>query len=314
MELLGEAAHLEEGSDAGFEVRLVVVETAGDRNTDQPLHAFGGQGVFVKEVQAAVLRGDADVAVHSAKDLPAAPELVPEGLVIAAFPERADPRDLLVGGTLDDLPTGATVATGSVRRRAQLANFRPDLTFTDLRGNLATRLNTVGQGDVVAVVVAKAAVDRLGWKPPAGVVTEVLDPLVMVPQVGQGALAVECRTDDQVTRSSLAAIDDAVVRRAVTAERAYLAALGGGCTLPVGAYAQVVPQVFENVGTPADLTLTAVLASDDGRVVLRRTERGSDPETLGRDVAGSLLGECGGTSLRQWSDGESGGGPVANVL
>ncbi len=144
------------------DVTLVIVETAGDRNTDVPLHALGGQGVFVKEVQAAVLRGDADAAVHSAKDLPAAPGLSPDGLVLAAFPERADPRDLLVGGRLDDLPPGSTVATGSVRRRTQLANLRPDLTFTDLRGNLGTRLAAVGQGNVVAVVVAKAGSGPIG--------------------------------------------------------------------------------------------------------------------------------------------------------
>jgi hydroxymethylbilane synthase len=287
-----------DGSDAA-EVTLVIVETTGDRHTTVPLHTLGGQGVFVKEVQAAVLRGEADAAVHSAKDLPAAPELSAEGLVLAAFPERADPRDLLVGGHWDTLPPGATVATGSVRRRTQLANLRPDLTYTDLRGNMATRLATAGRRDVVAVIVAQAAVDRLGWEPPDGVDTEVLDRMLMVPQVGQGALAVECRTDDEATRARLSAIDDAAVRRAVTAERAYLAALGGGCTLPVGAYAELVS---DHPGS--DVELTAILASEDGRVVLRHTAAGNDPEQLGADVARYLLVDCGGTALGSWGDGE----------
>ena len=175
---------------------LVVVETIGDRRTDLPLEQLGGQGVFVKEVQAAVVRGEADAAVHSAKDLPSSVELSVPDLVLAAMPERGDPRDVLVGGGLDSLPTGSVVATGSARRRVQLANLRPDLTFTGLRGNLATRLATVGVGDVAAVVVAKAAIDRLDWSPPEGLVVEVLAPELMVPQVGQGALAIECRADD----------------------------------------------------------------------------------------------------------------------
>jgi hydroxymethylbilane synthase len=290
-------AHRDASAAAG--VTLVIVETTGDRNTDVPLHTLGGQGVFVKEVQAAVLRGEADAAVHSAKDLPAAPDLAPEGLVLAAFPERADPRDLLVGGHWDTLPPGATVATGSVRRRTQLANLRPDLTFTGLRGNMETRLATAGRRGVVAVIVAKAATDRLGWEPPDGVDTEVLDRGLMVPQVAQGALAVECRTDDRSTRVRLSAIDDAVVRRTVTAERAYLAALGGGCTLPVGAYAE---PVSDQPGS--DVELTAILASEDGRVVLRHTARGDDPELLGADVARYLLDDCGGTALGSWGDGE----------
>jgi hydroxymethylbilane synthase len=286
-------------ASAALEVTLVTVETTGDKSTAVPLHALGGQGIFVKEVQAAVLRGEADAAVHSAKDLPAAPDLSPEDLVLAAFPERADPADLLVGGHWETLAPGATVATGSVRRRTQLANLRPDLTYTDLRGNLGTRLAAVGRRDVSAVIVAKAAADRLGWEPPDGVDTEVLDRMLMVPQVGQGALAVECRTGDGATRARLSAIDDAVVRRAVTAERAYLAALGGGCTLPVGAYAE---PVSDEPGS--DVELTAILASEDGRVVLRHTARGGDPERLGADVARYLLDDCGGTALGSWGDGE----------
>jgi hydroxymethylbilane synthase len=289
-------------SSAAAGVTLVIVETTGDRNTVAPLHTLGGQGAFVKEVQSAVLRGEADAAVHSAKDLPAAPDLAPEGLVLAAFPERADPRDLLVGGQWHTLPTGATVATGSVRRRTQLANLRPDLTYTGLRGNMEKRLAAVGRRGVVAVIVAKAAVDRLGWEPPDGVDTEVLDPILMVPQVGQGALAIECRSDDRSTQARLSAIDDAVVRRTVTAERAYLAELGGGCTLPVGAYAEAVSNDLGSDQPGSEIELTAILASEDGRVVLRHTARGDDPERLGVDVARYLLDDCGGSALGSWGD------------
>jgi hydroxymethylbilane synthase len=281
----------------GVEAEFVVVDTEGDRRTDVPLARLGGQGVFVKEVQAAVARGDADAAVHSAKDLPASEELAAPGLVLAAFPERGDPRDVLVGGRLDDLATGATVATGSARRRVQLANLRPDLIFADLRGNLATRLARAGVDGVTAVVAARAALDRLGWAPPTGVATETLDPGAMVPQVAQGALAVECRADDDATRAALAAIDDGAVRRVVEAERAFLAELGGGCTLPVGAHA--VDAVSD--GRPdGDLELTGIVAGADGHVVLRHTQRGADGPALGRAVARYLLDDAGGSDLGPW--------------
>jgi hydroxymethylbilane synthase len=282
----------------GVEASLITVETEGDRRTDTSLQSIGGQGVFVKEVQAAVVRGEADAAVHSAKDLPAASELQVPGLVLAAFPERADPRDLLVGATLETLGTGARVATGSARRRVQLANLRPDLLFTDLRGNLATRLAVAvaGARDVTAVVVAAAGVERLGWSPPDGVETEILDPMVMIPQVGQGALAVECRVDDDRTRAALTLIDNGSVRRAVSAERAYLGELGGGCTLPVGAYATLADDGGRD-GNGGTVTLTGIMGSDDGRVVLRHTASGDDPEKIGRAVARYLLDEAGGSSL-----------------
>ncbi len=292
---------------AGWGSSLVVVETDGDRRADVPVDRLGGQGVFVKEVQAAVARGDADGAVHSAKDLPAGPSNDDFGLVLAAFPERADPRDLLVGATVGTLPIGARVATGSARRRAQLANLRPDLIFTGLRGNLATRLAAVGTNGVAAVVVAKAAVDRLDWGPPDGLETEVLDPVVMVPQVGQGALAVECRADDDATRSRLAAIGDPGVAPPVLAERAYLARLGGGCTLPVGAYAEWVPEPED--GERPELRLTGMIASGDGRVVLRHARTGGDAEALGQEVARYLLEDAGGRDLGEWVPAP--GGPSA---
>jgi hydroxymethylbilane synthase len=265
----------------GGAVELVVVETTGDRQGDVPIWQLGGQGAFVKEVQAAVLDGRADFAVHSAKDLPST---TPPGLVIAAVPQRGDVRDALVGGRLDGLPTGARIGTGSVRRRAQLAAYRPDLTFAGLRGNIGTRLEKVG--DYSAIVVAAAALERLGR---ADAITEVLEPGVVLPQVGQGALAVECRQDDDATLDALAAIEHAPSRAAVDAERAFLGELGGGCDLPVAALA-----LPEAVGR---LTLTGLLASPDGRVLLRHTMTARDAVDLGRSVAHHLLDDAGGAQL-----------------
>ena len=255
--------------DRGAE--LVVIETTGDQRADEPLHSIGGTGVFVKEVQAAVLAGQADVAVHSAKDLPA--QSFP-GLVLAAIPERADPRDALVGSTLADLPTGAVVATGSVRRRAQLAHLRPDLGFAELRGNIHTRLERAAGFD--AIVVAAAALDRLDL---SSRIAERLDPAVMVPQVAQGALAVECRVDDQATLAQLQTINDPTAERAVVAERAFLAELGSGCSLPIGAYAQI---------EGADVVITGILSSYDGRVVYRETVRDERAVVAGQTLAGAL--------------------------
>ena len=255
--------------DRGAE--LVVIETTGDQRADEPLHSIGGTGVFVKEVQAAVLAGQADVAVHSAKDLPA--QSFP-GLVLAAIPERADPRDALVGSTLADLPTGAVVATGSVRRRAQLAHLRPDLGFAELRGNIHTRLERAA--GFAAIVVAAAALDRLDL---SSRIAERLDPAVMVPQVAQGALAVECRVDDQATLAQLQTINDPTAERAVVAERAFLAELGSGCSLPIGAYAQI---------EGADVVITGILSSYDGRVVYRETVRDERAVVAGQTLAGAL--------------------------
>ena len=215
-------------SHRGLNVELVFVDTTGDQRQDVPLHTIGGQGVFVKEVQAAVLAGQADIAVHSAKDLPSTPA---EGLVIAAFGERRDPRDVLVGRSLLDLGQGATVATGSVRRRSQLMAIRPDLHFVELRGNISTRLEKIPVDG--SIVMAAAALEILGW---SDRVSEYIDVQVMVPAVGQGCVAIECREDDQQTHDILHAIDHSLSRRAVEHERAFLAELGSGCSLPVGAY------------------------------------------------------------------------------
>lgn len=212
----------------GVEVELLLVETTGDRRTDVPLHTIGGQGVFVKEVQRAVLDGRADLAAHSAKDLPSTPH---PGLVIGAYCERRTAADAMVGHHLAGLAPGATVATGSVRRRAQLAAARPDLTFVELRGNIPTRLEKVpAQG---AIVMAVAALEILGL---TDRIDETLDVTRFVPAVGQGCVAVECRDDDPSTLELLRAVDHAPSRRQVELERAFLAELGSGCSMPVGAH------------------------------------------------------------------------------
>jgi hydroxymethylbilane synthase len=264
----------------GGDAELVLVTTTGDVRSDTPIHAMGGTGVFVKEVQQAVLDGRADIAVHSAKDLP--PSDSPNGLVLASVPERADPRDALVGSTFDALPAGALIGTGSVRRRAQLVALRPDLTFAELRGNITTRLDKAAEFD--AIVVAAAALERLALLERA---TEVLAPDVMMPQVGQGALAVECRAGDELTVRRLAGIDHTLHHRELDAERAFLARLGSGCNLPCGALGE---------STGDDIVFRAMIASPDGRVVLRAQRSGRDATRVAHDVAEELL-DRGGREL-----------------
>jgi hydroxymethylbilane synthase len=266
---------------------IVPIETAGDRRRDVPIGRIGGQGVFVAEVRQAVLDGRADVAVHSAKDLPATPAPESLGLVIGAVPQREDPRDALAGCGLQQLAAGAVVATGSARRRAQLAWLRPDLGFADLRGNIETRLRRIPAGG--AVVVAVAALRRLGIADSLEVELDVLDPVLMLPQVGQGALAVECRAGDVRVLALLAGADHEPSQRALRAERALLAGFGGGCDTPVGGLAIARPD-----GT---LELEGLLASADGHVVLRARRVGGDPEQLGASLAAELLEDRGGRSL-----------------
>ena len=239
----------------GLRVDLVLVETLGDQRTDIPLHQMGGQGVFVKEVQRAVLSGDADIAVHSAKDLPS---VTADGLALAALCERRDARDALVGASLAALPLGATVATGSVRRRAQLQAVRPDLSFVELRGNIATRLSKLPEGG--ALVMAVAALQILGL---TDRIAEALPVEEFVPSPGQGCVAIECRSDDASTIGLLAAVDHAPTRARVAAERAFLAELGTGCSLPVAAHV-------------VDGVLHAFLAGDDGAVAREVLELGGD--------------------------------------
>jgi hydroxymethylbilane synthase len=275
-------AHLLAQARPGITIESVVVRTEGDRRTDEPLEEIGGQGVFVKEIQQAVLDGRAEVAVHSAKDLPPG---TPAGLVLAAVPRRGDARDALVGSTLAALGPGARVATGAARRRAQLANLRPDLCFVQARGNIETRLAKANGGGADAVVVAAAALERLSITSQAA---EILSPLVMLPQVGQGALALECADADAAVRRLLALVDDEGSHRSVIAERAMLAAMGASCSLPVGGWAEPDGDA---------LVLRGMVASADGRILLHAEARDTDPAALGAEVARTLLRDCGADRL-----------------
>jgi hydroxymethylbilane synthase len=268
--------------DPEVDVELVVVDTQGDRQLDVPIWELGGKGVFAKEVQAAVLDGRADLAVHSAKDLPS---LAVPGLVLAAVPERGDPRDALVGSTLADLPEGAEVATGSLRRQAQLAAARPDLRFVGLRGNMATRIAKAADHD--AVVVAATALDRLGL---ADQIAERLSVELVLPQVAQAALAVECRADDANLGALLAKIEHEPTRVRVDAERSFLSALGGDCSLPAAAHA---------VLHDGELSIEGRLLSLDGTTVLRHTVAGPPAAAVdhGTELARVLLDEMGGRAL-----------------
>ena len=267
----------------GQDVALVEVVTEGDRSTAS-LATMGGTGVFVAELRQRLLDGGIDLAVHSLKDLPTQPS---PGLVVAAIPARQDPRDALVSGagaTLAELAAGSRVATGAPRRSAQLLALGLGLEVVPIRGNVDTRLRRVADGDVDAVVVAAAGLARLGRLQEA---TEVLDPGQMLPAAGQGALAVECRADDETLCGLLAALDDPRTRAAVTAERTLLAALEAGCSAPVGALADVA------MGDDGDdeIYLRAVVAATDGSHTIRLSATGpsSDPEGLGHRLAGDLL-------------------------
>jgi hydroxymethylbilane synthase len=264
----------------GAEIEVVVVQTTGDKRLDVPIHEIGGKGVFAKEVQEALLDGRADIAVHSAKDLQS---VTPAGLALAAVPERGDPRDALVGSRFVDLAPNATIATGSIRRRAQMANKRRDLRFAELRGNIATRLDKAAQFD--AILVAAAALDRLGL---ASRAAERLGSDDLLPQAGQGALAVECRSDDAELLAALSLLEHRASRLAVDAERAFLAELGGDCDLPAAAHAIVVG---------SRLRLDALIAAPDGSVVLRERATGADGVELGTGLATRLLDERGGRDL-----------------
>ncbi len=273
--------------DPGLDVEIVVVRTLGD-DLATSLDRIGGQGIFVNDVESAVADGRAEAAVHSAKDMPST---MRSGLVLGAVPPRADHRDGLVGCALVDLPPGALIATGSARRRAQLAYLRPDLVFAEIRGNMARRVARGEDGSVDAVVVAVAAMQRLGW---SDRLSDVLSPIDMLPQAGQGAIAVQCRADDSATLALLSAIDDPQSHRALRAERAVLAALGGSCTAPVGAWAECTP------GSP--VRVHGLVASGDGHVVIRMSHSDDNPEMAGAAVARALLVDGGGSGLEGFED------------
>jgi len=270
----------------GIEVDVHEVRTEGDRRAGESLASIGGQGVFVKELEAALLRGEIDFAVHSLKDVP--PELG-NGLVLAAVPARADPRDALVtrdGRGLEALPAGARIGTGSARRAVQLRALRPDIEPVDIRGNVDTRVRKVDEAQFDAVVLALAGLDRLGLRDRAA---QVFDPDVMTPPVGQGALAVEARVDDGELLELLSALNHTASRLTTDCERAFLRRLGAGCRLPVGAFATVADEM---------LSVRGFISDEEGQRLLRAELRGqaAQAEALGARLAEQLLEE-GGTAL-----------------
>jgi hydroxymethylbilane synthase len=272
----------------GLEVNLVEIKTQGDRDRNSPLAAIGGVGLFTKEIQRAIADRSVDAAVHSLKDLPTQS---PPELVLAAVPPREDVADALIAPghqTLENLPSGARVGTSSPRRRAQLLYMRPDLKIVALRGNVETRLKQALERRIEAVVLAWAGLQRLGLE---GSITERLGPPEFLPAVGQGALGIECRRDDVSLRALLAPLDDSAAHRAVRAERAALASLEGGCTLPMAAWARTGGDDQTAAGSPTRmLTLTAAMFDPDGRdrIAVSLSGPRDEPEALGRRVAESL--------------------------
>jgi hydroxymethylbilane synthase len=262
-------------AERGHECRIEIVKTTGDKITDVPLAKVGTKGLFTKEIEEALLEGRADLAVHSLKDLPTE---LPEGLVLAAIPGREDPRDAVAGRPLAALPAGSRVGTSSLRRAAQLRKLRPDLVIESVRGNLDTRLRKLDEGQYDAILLAAAGLKRLGWERR---IAEILPADAVCPAVGQGALAIETRARG-AGRDACAALDEADARAAVTAERAVLAALGGGCQVPIGAYAEM---------REGHLRLFAVVASPDGREIIRASSEGAPDaaEALGRALGAELL-------------------------
>jgi len=282
---LWQANHVRDRLSAlGHAAELRVIVTTGDRVLDRRLENVGGKGAFLKEIEEAMAAREVDLAVHSLKDVPT---LLPDGLALCAFLERADPRDgLLSGGArLVELPAGARVGTTSLRRQSLVRALRPDLVLEDLRGNVDTRIRRLREGAFDAILLAMAGLTRLGR---AGEVTEALDPRVFVPAPGQGAIALECRADDVAVRAAAAALDHAPTARAVTAERAFLAALGGGCNVPLGAHA---------FHARPELELVGFVAAPDGSACLRGATRGSDPVAVGRALAEELLARGAGPLL-----------------
>ena len=265
--------------------REEIITTQGDRILDRPLPEIGGTGLFTQELENALLSGRVHAAVHSLKDLPVEN---PPGLILAAIPAREDARDVLIspqGCSLETLPEGARVGTSSLRRSAQLLSHRPDLVIKPLRGNVDTRLRKAFEGQYDAIILAGAGVKRLGL---VDRVTEWLPLEVMLPAPGQGALSVQCRADDLATQEILAAIEDRATRMAVEAERTFLASLGGGCSVPVAAYAEFEAERVQ---------LRGLVAVPDGSRVVRCSATSADPRQVGMDCAGQALANDAGRIL-----------------
>jgi len=271
---------------APFTFDLKEIVTKGDEILNVTLSKVGGKGLFVKEIEQAMLKKEIDIAVHSMKDMPA---VLPDGLVIGTIPEREDPRDVLISKenrSLRDLPAGAIVGTSSLRRKAQILNIRPDLEIKWIRGNIDTRLKKLETEEYDAIILAAAGLSRMGWK--AEVVSEYLEPSDCIPAVGQGALAIECRKDDEEILQWLAKLNCPKTNRAVQAERAFLNKIGGSCQVPVGGYAVINDE--------DDVVLNAFVASGNGKTIFKETVVGKDAVTVG-EKAGERLMERGAGKL-----------------
>jgi hydroxymethylbilane synthase len=262
---------------SGHEVEIEIIHTTGDKITDVALAKVGTKGMFTKEIEEALAAGHVDLAVHSLKDLPTE---LPKGFEIAAITERQDPRDAFCSrrySKIEDLPKGARVGTSSLRRQAQLKAIRPDLDVHPLRGNVDTRLRKLEQGDYDAIILASAGLKRLGK---TELIKQIIPAEIMCPAAGQGALGIEIREGDTKTRELLAFLNDYNARAATTCERALLNSLGGGCQVPIGAFAEVCD---------GKLHLESIVADPDGTKLLRDSRDGSDPVRLGNEAGASLL-------------------------
>jgi hydroxymethylbilane synthase len=285
----------------GHEVEIEVIHTTGDKITDVALAKVGTKGMFTKEIEESLAAGRVDLAVHSLKDLPTE---LPKGFEIAAITERQDPRDALCSrhySKIDDLPKGASVGTSSLRRQAQLKAIRPDLNIHPLRGNVDTRLRKLEQGEYDAIILASAGLSRLGK---TELIKQILPAEIMCPAAGQGALGIEIREDDAKTRDLLAFLNDPSTRTATTCERSLLHSLGGGCQVPIGAFAQIrvaprfgaamdAPQKKETSAPAVIIHLESIVADPQGSKLLRDSREGDDPEKLGNAAALALLARGG---------------------
>jgi hydroxymethylbilane synthase len=283
--------------EGGVESELVVIKTAGDEFASAAIPEVGGKGIFIKQIEEALLDERVDAAVHSMKDVPTE---TPRGLCFPAITKREDPRDCVVSRSrkaLAELPAGAIVGTSSLRRQSQLLHFRRDLRVASLRGNVDTRLRKLDEGEMDAIVVAKAGLERLGF---ANRITETLPPEIMLSAVGQGALAIEARERDSETREMLARLDDADSRATVTAERALLAELEGGCQVPLGAWAQI---------EEGRMRMEARVLSADGSEAIHRQTEGAprEAEQIGQQLARELL-DAGAARLLRLAERSVGGG------
>lgn len=296
---LWQARHVSEclkSLDPSLEVELSIIHTRGDKILDVPLSQVGGKGLFVKEIEEALMDGRADLAVHSIKDVPM---VLPDGLILGCVPKREDFTDCLCSekyASLEDLPIGSKIGTSSLRRQAQLLGLRPDLEIVSLRGNVDTRLKKLKEGQFDAIVLASAGLKRLGLSAPF---MSALPPALFVPAVGQGALGIECRADDARVLKLVGRLEDAETRVCVTAERAFLAQLEGGCQVPIGAHA--------DLGEDGTISLDGLVAETDGSKLFRKklTAPKEEAESLGRDLAELLKARGAGAILaRLYGEGE----------